>query len=84
MAQSVRRQTLAQVMISRFVGLSPALDSVLAVRSLDPALDSVSLSLSLSLSAPPPLTLCPSLSQKEINIKTIKKEIKKNIAAENE
>ena len=49
-ASSVKRPTLAQVMISRFVSLSPASGSVLTNQSLEPALDSVS----PSLSAPPP------------------------------
>ena len=44
-AQSVKRPTLAQVMISQFVSSSPALDSVLTARSLEPASDCVSLSL---------------------------------------
>ena len=41
-AQSVKRVTSAQVMISQFVSLSPASDSVLKARSLEPASDSVS------------------------------------------
>ena len=45
-AQSVERLTLAQVMISRFVGSSPVSGSVLTARSLEPAPDSVSPSLS--------------------------------------
>ena len=45
MAQSVERPTLAQLMISRFVGLSPALGSVLTAQSLEPASGSVSPSL---------------------------------------
>ena len=45
-AQSVKHSTLAQVMISRFVALSPVLGSVLTAQSLEPALDSVSPSLS--------------------------------------
>ena len=49
-AQSVKRPTSAQVMISQFVGLSPLSGSVLTAYSLKPALDSVSPSLSLSLS----------------------------------
>ena len=53
-AQLVKHPTLAQVMISRLVGSSPVLVSVLTAQSLEPALDSVC----LSLSAPPPLTLC--------------------------
>ena len=64
-AQSVERSTSAQVMISQFVSLSPALSSVLTAQSLEPALDSVS----LSLSAPPPLmrSLSLSLSLSKIN-----------------
>ena len=53
-AQSVKCPTLAQVMISQFVGLSPTSGSVLTVQSLEPASNSVS----PFLSAPPPLTLC--------------------------
>ena len=58
MAQFIEHQTLAQVMISRIVGLSPVSGSELSAQSLEPALDSVS----PSLSAPPPLALCLSLS----------------------
>ena len=47
-------------MISRFVGSSPASSSVLTARSLEPALDSVS----LALSAPPLLVLGLSLCLK--------------------
>ena len=43
-AQSVKRPTLAQVMISWFMSLSPVSGSVLAAQSLEPASDSVSLS----------------------------------------
>ena len=57
-AQSVERLTLAQVMISWFVGLSPVSSSVLTAQSLELALDSVS----PSLSAPPLLTFSLSLS----------------------
>ena len=57
-AQSVKRPTSAQVMISQLVGLSPTLCSVLTARSLEPASDSMSPS---PLSAPPSLTLCLSL-----------------------
>ena len=57
-AQLVERPTAAQVMILQFVGSSPATGSVLAARSLEPALDSVSPSLSA------PLLLMLSLSQK--------------------
>ena len=46
-AQSVKRPTSAQVMISRSVSSSPALGSVLTAQSLEPASDAVSLSLSL-------------------------------------
>ena len=57
-AQSVERPTSAHVMISRFVGSSPASGSVLTAESLEPASDSVS----------PPLGPSPaptlSLSQK--------------------
>ena len=60
MAQSVKRPTSAQAMISQFVCLSPMSGSVLTVQSLEPASDSVS----PSLSAPPLLMLCLSLSLK--------------------
>ena len=60
MAQLVERLTSAQVMISQFVSLSPALGSVLTAQSLEPASHSVS----PSLSAPSLLMLCLSLSQK--------------------
>ena len=63
MAQSVKHPTSAQVMISQFVGSSPALGSVLTAQSLEPALDSVSPSLSAPL-PPPPLSFSLSLSQK--------------------
>ena len=59
-AQSVKLPTSAQVMMSRFMGLSPASGSVLTAQSLEPALDSVS----PSPSAPSPLVLSLSLSQK--------------------
>ena len=52
-AYVVKRPTLAQVTISWFMGLYPALGSVLTAQSLEPASDSVS----PCLSAPPPLTL---------------------------
>ena len=58
--QSVKCLTLAQAMISRFVGLSPTSGSVPTAQSLEPALDSVS----PSLSAPPLLALCLSLLKK--------------------
>ena len=60
MSQSVKPLTVAQVMISQFVSLSPASGSVLTAQSLEPALDSVS----PFLSAPPLLTPCLSPSQK--------------------
>ena len=59
-AQSVKRPTLAQVMISQFVCSSPTSGPVLTAQSLKPALDSVS----PSLSAPPPLGLCISKMDK--------------------
>ena len=48
MAQLVKRPTSAQVMISRFVSLSPVLGSVLTAQSLEVDSDSVSPSLCLS------------------------------------
>ena len=57
-APLVRRPTSAQVMISQFVSSSPVSGSVLTAQSLEPVLDSVS----LSLSTPPLLTLSVSLS----------------------
>ena len=48
-AQSVKRPTSAQGMISQLVSSSPTLDSVLTAQSLEPASDS----LSPSLSSPP-------------------------------
>ena len=59
-AQSAKRPTSAQVMISWFVGSSPVSGSVLIAQSLEPALDSVSPSHSDS----PLFMLCLSLSQK--------------------
>ena len=47
-AQSVKRLTLAQVMVSQFVSSSPVLGSVTA-QSLEPVSDSVCVSLSLTL-----------------------------------
>ena len=69
MAQSVKRPTSAQVMVSQLVSSSPASDSVLTAQSLEPASHSVS----PSLSAPSLLMLCLSVSK--INIK--KKEKKR-------
>ena len=64
MAQSAKRLTLAQVMISQFMDSSPTSGSVLTAQSLEPASDSVSPSLSA------PLVLRLSL---KINIKLKKK-----------
>ena len=58
-AQSVKRPTSAQVMISWFVSSSPVWGSVLTAWSLEPASDSVS----SFLSAPPLLVFCLSLSK---------------------
>ena len=57
-AQSVKRPTSAQVMISTFVSASPVSGSVLTAQSLEPASDSVP----PSLSAPPPLIFSLSVS----------------------
>ena len=65
-AQSVKRPTSAQVMISRSVSLSPASGSVLTAQSLEPVSDSVSPSLCPS----PVHALCLPVSK--IN-KTLKK-----------
>ena len=69
MAQSVECLTSAQVMISRFVGLSPVSGSVPTARSLEPASDSVS----PSLSAPPQLVFSLSLKNKQ-TLKKLKKK----------
>ena len=69
MAQSVKRRTSAQVMISQFVSSSPASGSGLTAQSLEPASDSVS----PSICDPPLLILCLSL---KINKNVLK--IKKN------
>ena len=60
MAQSVENLTLAQVMISQLVSLSPTSGSVLTAQSMKPASDSRS----PPLSALPPLVLGLSASQK--------------------
>ena len=70
MAQLVKHPTLAQVMISQFVGSSPTLGSVLTAQGLEPVSDSVF----PSLSAPPALTLCLSLSNKYFKIHVFKKK----------
>ena len=72
-AQSVKCQTLAQVMILRFVSSSPVSDSVLTAQSLEPASDSVS----PSLSAPPPLVLCLPVSV-SLSVSKINKHKKKS------
>ena len=61
MAESVKRLTSSQVVISWFVGSSPASGSVLTAQSLEPASDSVS----------PSLCPSPALSRSlsKINIK---------------
>ena len=59
-AQLVKQPTSAQVMISRSMGLSPALGSVLTAQSLEPASESVSLSLCFS----PAHALSLSISEK--------------------
>ena len=63
-AQSVKRPTLAQVMISQSISSSPASGSVLTAQSLEPASDSVSPSLCPSSTH----ALSLSASQKERNI----------------
>ena len=65
-AQSVKRLTSAQVMISQLVGSSPVSGSMLSVQSLEPASDSVSPSVSAH------SLLMLSLSLSKIN-KTLKK-----------
>ena len=57
-AQSVKHLTLMQVLISRFIGSSPTMGSLLTAQSLEPAWNSVA----PSFSAPPLLVLCLSLS----------------------
>ena len=64
MAQSVKRPTWAQVMISQFMSSSPVLGSGLTARSLQPASASVSPSLSAL-----PLLHSVSLSLSKINMK---------------
>ena len=62
-AQSVRHLTLAQVVISQFMGSSPVSGSVLTAQILEPASDSVSPSLSA------PLLFSLSLSKRNKNKK---------------
>ena len=68
-AQLVKCPTLVQVMISRFVGLSPVLGSVLTAQSLEPAPESVSPSFSA-----PPLLVCVTRSLSKRNTKRILKK----------
>ena len=62
MAQSVKRPTSAQVMISRFASSSPVSGSVLTAQTLEPASESVSPS-------PSALPCSRSVSLSKINIK---------------
>ena len=62
-AQSVKRPTSAQVMTYWSVGSSPTWGSVLTAQRPGPTSDAAS----PSLSAPPPLTLCFSLSLLKLN-----------------
>ena len=71
-AQSIKRPTSAQVMVSRFVSSSPTSGSMLTAWSLEPASDSVSHPRSLPL---PSRTL--SLFFSKISIKKKKKKKKK-------
>ena len=75
MAQSDKCPTLAQVMISRFVSLSPTSGSVLTAQSPEPTLDSVSPSPSLSLPCSCALWLALSLSLSKINNQKEKKKL---------
>ena len=68
MAQSVKRPTSDQVVISQLVRSSPTAGPVQTAQSLDPASDPVSLSLPLACSHS-----VYSLHQKYIHIKKIKK-----------
>ena len=63
----VERPTSAQVMISWLVSSSPALGSMLTAQSLEPG------AVSASLSAPPLLTLCLGLKNKQMLKKTFLK-----------
>ena len=69
-AQSVKRPTSAQVMMSWFMGLSPASGSVLTAQSLEPAWDSVSPSLS---DLPPTHVMSVSLSKMKSTLKKKRK-----------
>ena len=63
LAQSVKRPTLAQVMVSLFPSSNPASGSVLKALSMEFASETVS----PSLSAPPPFVFCLFLSLSKIN-----------------
>ena len=67
-AQLVKCPTSAQVMISWFVGSSPALGSMLTAQSLEPASNSVCVCVCVSLSAPPLLALCLCLTTSSLSI----------------
>ena len=71
-AQLVKHPTLAQVMISQFMGSSPMSGSVLTAQSLEPASNSVS----PSVSAPSLLMLSLSLSK----INKLKKKKKQKLS----
>ena len=62
--ESVKRLTLAQVMILQFVGPSLASDSVLTAQSLEPASDSVCVYVYLSLPLPCSYSVSLTLSEK--------------------
>ena len=64
LAQWVKRTTLAQVMVSPFVVLSPGSASVLMALNLEPVSDTVCVCVCVCVSAPPPLILCLCLSLK--------------------
>ena len=70
-AQSVERPTSAQVMISRFMSLSPMSGSVLTAQSLEPRSDSVS--------PRPPLTRSCSVSLSYKNKQTLRKKGKEGM-----
>ena len=69
-AQSVKHPTSAQVIISRFVGLSPTSGSVQTAQSLRPVWDSVSPSLCLS----PTCALSLSISKNKYTLKQKQKQ----------
>ena len=80
MAQSVKRLTSAQVMVSQFVSSSRTSGSMPTAQSLEPASDSVSSSLSLFLSClySVSLSLCLSVSLSLSLSHTNKYTLKKN------